>query len=169
MGGRWRSQRIKLNAQQKREQSLAEILKGVEDRRGKNSALYFLLSGSTQSMAGFSAQQIRRHTRDSLRVVRRSNFRVADSDIWHALASNIHALEGPEEARVLAQELSVDRQLVNFAVRETLRHCGNSHRLTPQLLEKINALRAYVSLPALLWEDRRLAEARAYAEKVGAL
>ena len=168
MGGRWRSQRIKLNAQQKREQSLAEFLKGLQDRRGKSSALYFLLSSSTQFMAGFSPQQVRRRTRDSLLAVRRSNFRIADSDIWHVLASNVHALEGPEEAFVLAQELSVDRQLVNFAVRQALGHCVDGHKLTPQLLDKLNALRACVSLPALLWEDRRLAEARAYAENEGA-
>ena len=169
MGGRWRSRRIKLNVQQKREQGLAEILEGLQDRRGKNSPLYFLMSSSTQSMANFSTQQVRRHTRDSLLVIRRSNFRVADSDIWHALASNVHALRGPEEAFVLAQELSVDRQLVNFAVREALKHCVGGQKLTPQLLEKLNALRACVSLPALLWEDRRLAEARAFAEKEGAL
>ena len=166
--GRWGSPKPKQSAQQKREQALMEMLEGKQDRRRQNSVLFLLLSSSTQFMTGFDAKQVRQRVGESLRVIRSSGFRIADSDIWHVLASNIYSLKGPQEVSALAQELDVDRQLVNFAVREVLDRCRNERRLTLLLLEKLNALRSCVLLPPLLWDDRRLNDARIRAEKEGA-
>ena len=165
--GRWGSPKVKQSAREKREQVLTELLQGKQARRGQDSVLFLLLSSSTQSMAGFNAKQVQMRVRDSLAVIRRLRFRIADSDIWHTVASNIHALPGPEEICVLARELCVDRQLVNFAVKQVLRQCTDSCLLTPGLLGKLNALRAFVKLPVLEWDDERLAEARAHAGKEG--
>lgn len=169
MAGRRKQRGFRLSAEQQRQQRLAESLKGFRDRRGKNSALYLLLSASTGFMAGFDARSIRQRVRDSMAAVRIQGFRIADADIWHVLAANLHALRDGAEVQVLARELGADRQLVNFAFKQVLRDCLAERRLNPELLAKLNALRLCVSLPKLGWDDRRLAEARVRVEKEGTL
>jgi len=163
--GRWGSPRVKRSAREKSEQVLEEMLQKRQDHRGQDSVLFLLLSGSTQSMAGYNAKQVKERVRDSVEVIRRLRYRIADSDIWHTLATNIHTLPSSEEFVVLADELLADRYLANSTLKQVLKDCLGEHRLTPELLGKLNALRVFVQLPVLEWQDERLAKARARAEE----